>query len=204
MADKKHVIDAADFNRELKASGCFEQTTPAQIDAAILAFCKRLEPAEIPYYVDVNPQPHCRLYDCIKNVSGQIKRYNGQQQQGWCIWYIPDEYIEAEYHCIWIDSEGKPVDITPKMDAETRILFLPSNKKAYRPNERLPFNYRKALVDNLENRHRLLNGRENDALTIKYYDPKIGATKMPMNEKIKALARAESAAPTFKPKLLEF
>jgi hypothetical protein len=53
-------------------------------------------------------------------------------------------FLEAEFHAVWISSDGKIIDITPKVDNEDVILFLPDSKRIY--DGRFVENRRKLLV----------------------------------------------------------
>lgn len=127
-----------------------KSTTPTEITAAIAGFCKSVEPSETPIFVPVRPQRGCQHAECVLNLALWIPKHGGKEQQGWTIWYIHNTYVEGEYHSIWIDPQGNPIDITPKRDGETSILFLPSHKRVYKVGELLPDARRLPLVRSIE------------------------------------------------------
>jgi hypothetical protein len=70
--------------------------------------------------------------DCYNNVEKAIQIAGGAVQYGWQIWEtLPGLMIEAEFHAIWVDQEGKFHDVTPKPYGINRILFLPDDTKKY-------------------------------------------------------------------------
>lgn|GEM_PF-6848541 len=52
--------------------------------------------------------------------------YGGTIQFGWVIWQdILEAFTEAEFHSVWVNGAGKFHDVTPRIDHEKRIMFLP-------------------------------------------------------------------------------
>ena len=74
--------------------------------------------------VPVEPAGHALPNECFDNVWEQMRREGGGFAYGWCIWEWPHVYLEAEHHSVWISPEGTMVDVTPKPEGETQILFL--------------------------------------------------------------------------------
>jgi hypothetical protein len=76
-----------------------------------------------PYYVPVVPEPFAEVDACFPNVAQKQKEVGGEMILGWAIW--ENEFmIEAEFHGIWQSQSGQQVDITPKLNNESRILFV--------------------------------------------------------------------------------
>jgi hypothetical protein len=67
---------------------------------------------------------------------------------------LPDTFLEAEFHSVWLNPAGELIDIIPKLDNETEILFLPDSNRVY--EGKLVENIRKPLVDNKYSHTRLL------------------------------------------------
>ena len=118
-------------------------TTPSELTEDVLDFCKEVE-TSTPFFVEVKPADFARPNFCFQNVETQIENFSGKKCYGWEIWYKKGMIIEAEFHCIWQSPEGRFLDITPQMDGERKILFLPSHK-IYK-NKRID-NIRKNLSD---------------------------------------------------------
>lgn len=106
-------------------------TTPPRISPAILRFCEELNPSERPEYLPVRPEPHADLDECFFNVRTKVERDGGQIEFGWAIWEWPSTFIEVEFHSVWRSPDGDRVDITPKKDNETRILFLRDSNRTF-------------------------------------------------------------------------
>jgi len=109
------------------------ETTPKNITPKILELCDSLvDQSEVKLqYIDVLPENYARYTYCFNNVEEKISIDGGKLQYGWTIWEWPHIIIEAEFHAVWVNSDGKLIDITPKPDGEKKILFLPDNKKQY-------------------------------------------------------------------------
>ena len=121
-------------------------TTPTTISDAIRAFCEDIDSTQESVYVPVRPVPQARINSCFGSVRDYISQYGGGIQYGWIIWELPNVFLEAEFHAIWVSPSGELVDITPKIDNEDTILFLPDSKRVY--EYRLVENLRKPLVRN--------------------------------------------------------
>ena len=145
-----------------------KQTTPESINDDVLEFCKEIEFSSEPFFVDVVPYEESEYQECFFNVQNYIKKFGGRLQQGWTIWEIPKKYIEAEFHAIWIDGEGKHLDISPKPDKEKKILFLKDDK--VKSNNAPVGNIRKVLSDTAEYRTLKIVGDKQFEVFKKYWD----------------------------------
>ena len=57
--------------------------------------------------------------NCHLNVLVQIGKHGGFVQSGWYIAEIPVlNLVEANFHSVWLDTEGRLVDSTPRQDNE--------------------------------------------------------------------------------------
>ena len=119
-------------------------TTPTQIDASVITFCEEISPLP-PLYLELDEPQGMKLSDCFNNVAKHVASNGGNIQHGWIIWYAEGQFIEAEFHAVWVDADGAFQDITPKNDGEKRILFLPDDTLEWNKNV-IP-NKRKALRD---------------------------------------------------------
>jgi hypothetical protein len=145
-----------------------KQTTPTSINEEVLEFCKEITSSNEPFFVDVIPYEEAEYQECFSNVENYIKKFGGKLQQGWTIWSIPEKFIEAEFHAIWIDKNGKPLDISPKPYGEERILFLKDDEK--KSNGEPVGNIRKVLLDTAEFRAMKIFGEEQFKIFRKYWD----------------------------------
>lgn len=102
-------------------------TTPEIIDQHVASFCRALS-TETPIYIDVEPELWCKQSNCEMNVDKYIEQNDGEKIIGYKIWYVKRKYIEAERHVVY-RKDGVYRDLTFNTDGETKILFVPDNKK---------------------------------------------------------------------------
>ena len=98
---------------------------PKEIDACLSLFCKENSKKE-PIFVDVRPEPWCRLLSCDLNVDKFLESNEGKKIVGYKIYYIEKAYIKAVRHSIYSDGNNLR-DLTFENDGEERILFLPDD-----------------------------------------------------------------------------
>ncbi|MRW83746.1 zinc chelation protein SecC [Pseudoduganella sp. FT26W] len=126
-------------------------TTPAAITTEIVALCQGISPTTTPEYVEVRVEPAAEVNECFANVARKIDTDGGSIQHGWSIWQFGSWMVEAEFHAVWRNADGKLIDISPKPDGEARILFLPDPRRVYqgapRDNVRRPLHQNKLIDD---------------------------------------------------------
>jgi hypothetical protein len=134
-----------------------KETTPKEITGDILVFCREIDATTKPEYISVLPCAFAEVNECYENVDTHIRSHGGTRQYGWTIWEIPNEMIEAEFHTVWRSQSGQLMDVSPKPDGETRILFLPDSKRVF---QNAPVdNIRKPLRDSPITRLIIKNGK---------------------------------------------
>lgn len=73
--------------------------------------------------------------ECFANVAAKIKLEEGCVQHGWAIWEWPHTILEAEFHAVWRHSTNASLlDVTPRADDETQVLFIPDSTREYSGN----------------------------------------------------------------------
>lgn len=144
------------------------QTTPTSMNVDVLKFCKEIDPTTNPIFVNVIPIKDSVYNECYGNVEDYVKKNGGKIEYGWIIWEIPNTYIEAEFHAVWVNNKGEYIDITPKEDGEKRILFLKDSGRKFIGE--LIDNIRKPLVDKAETRTMVAVGKKKFKMQNKYYD----------------------------------
>jgi hypothetical protein len=102
----------------------FNEQMPVQVTQEIEKFCAEVAPGQTPVYVPVKPEVGAGINRCHVNVQRQVHAHGGQPVYGWIIWQS-SVLLHAEFHCNWMTPAGDVIDITPKTDGETAILFLP-------------------------------------------------------------------------------
>lgn len=108
-----------------------QTTTPKAITNPIRSLAKKIITSPNLYYVAVKPEPWSIPSECFPNVEEKVKREGGRLQYGWQIWEWPNVMIEAEFHAVWISPSNEPVDITPKYNNESQILFLQDDVRKF-------------------------------------------------------------------------
>jgi hypothetical protein len=75
---------------------------------------------------DFEPEPG----HCFVNCLVQQKLHQGDTLFGWMLWQDTTiQFAEAEFHCVWRSPDGALRDITPRVDGEKRICFVPDSKR---------------------------------------------------------------------------
>jgi hypothetical protein len=136
------------------AAQAINETTPGLISQTVIALCESLN-AEPPSYVPVQNDPHGLYGFCNDGVYEKIKAHGGTIRFGWTIWEYPGLFLTAEFHAVWVDPAGTLIDITPKPQGETRIVFAgdptypPEFDFDKRPNNRRARLYQPEPMDGL-------------------------------------------------------
>lgn len=103
---------------------------PVELPERILNFCRQISP-EMPSVIAVESQSFAVQGECYSNVEEQVRRAEGSTVYGWQIWDWPAVFTEAEFHAVWRAPDGSLHDITPKIDGEKAIVFLPDPSRIY-------------------------------------------------------------------------
>jgi hypothetical protein len=102
-------------------------TTPkAPFSEQVLGLCARLSDAT-PTFLPFASIGIYRAGQCHANVFHCVRERGGERVNGWIIWECV-MFAEAEFHAVWRSPTGTLIDITPRLDAEATILFLPDPK----------------------------------------------------------------------------
>ncbi len=104
-----------------------------------------------PRYLNVTPIVSAEPNECFGAVTRQVEANGGSICYGWRIWEMQWVFIEAEFHAVWKNPDGKLKDITPAPQGITRILFLPDPRREYKgrqiKNVRRPLTKHPAIVE---------------------------------------------------------
>ncbi len=103
---------------------------PTKHDAVISNFCESISPGQVPKFVPVVATDESQPLECFHNVWRQVEQHGGSIAFGWAIWIWPQVFVEAEHHAVW-EKDGKVLDITPREDGESEVLFLPDPERTY-------------------------------------------------------------------------
>jgi len=117
---------------------------PGNIESPhVLEFCNGVVPGQLPILVPYEPLVNKPQMECFAIVPEQVISHGGKQLTGWAIWET-QHIIEAEFHAVWQDTDGRIVDVTPRPFAMEAVLFLEDLSREY--TGRQVDNIRKALV----------------------------------------------------------
>ena len=124
-----------------------KETTPGSVTEVIRQFCRdNIGIAANPVFVPVRANLDYVPGECYDNVAAQVRTQSGRAQQGWVIWEIKGVCLDAEHHTVWVSPNGELIDVTPKLDGENTVLFLPDPKVRFTGVE-LVENIRKPLLN---------------------------------------------------------
>ena len=104
---------------------------PKLIHQHVRDLCERIVPGGTAVRVPVRVTRGAQINECFPNVQSKIRADGGSIQHGWTIWERPGLLIEGEFHGVWVSPDGRFVDVSPKLDGETEILFLPDPVEAF-------------------------------------------------------------------------
>jgi hypothetical protein len=105
-------------------------TSPRTVSPTIRLLCRDLNRDHEPIWVPVNPSSDAIVSECFNNVAAKVKTEGGSLLFGWTIWEWSRVFIEAEHHAVWV-NDGVLLDITPHVNGEDRVLFLPDPERTY-------------------------------------------------------------------------
>jgi len=100
---------------------------PAQIDDQVTRFA-RIALKGVPEWIEVEPLERSIQTECFDNVDQAIRADGGKAIMGWIIWEKPGAWLEAEHHAIWQQQNGTWRDVTPTVNGEPRLVFVPDDK----------------------------------------------------------------------------
>ena len=99
----------------------------------VRALCERLVAGTIPMLLKVDAPPWAQHNECVGNVESVIEIHGGAVEYGWQLWEtLPGVLVEAEFHAVWVDADGRRLDVTPKeLPGIKQIVFLPDPALVY-------------------------------------------------------------------------
>ncbi|WP_342119794.1 hypothetical protein [Pseudoduganella sp. OTU4001] len=124
-----------------------KNTTPSSISPGVLALCHDIVRNGVPEYVSVQVENGAIVNECFGNVAKKVAADGGSIQHGWTIWQTGAWMVEGEFHAVWKAPDGTLIEVSPKPDGESSILFLPDPKLVFSGMAR--GSVRRALVRSL-------------------------------------------------------
>ena len=104
------------------------ETTPKKITKRVIKFCKTLGNISKPIYLPFTYISEKYLArHCLSNCEAEAHYSGDLIIYGWVIWEERSvKFIEAEFYAV-IKRNSRYLDITPRTDHGTKILFVPDN-----------------------------------------------------------------------------
>jgi hypothetical protein len=101
------------------------------ITKGMLKLARQLDPTTAPAFVPVQPGEECVPACSFENVTKWVRRHGGSVQCGWEMREQASAYVEGKCHAVWRGLDGFLVDVTPRTDLRSEILFLPDSRSAW-------------------------------------------------------------------------
>lgn len=105
------------------------------ISRGLLKLARQIDASTTPENVVVEPGEGCEADACFQNVKAITRRLGGSVQHGWRLREQPAVYVEGVFHAVWRRPDGTLVDVTPRSDGLTEILFLADSKLVWDGDE---------------------------------------------------------------------
>jgi len=123
-------------------------TTPRWVHKYVLELASIIGVEPKAVWIPVQAAKGCVVNECFHNVPKVVAIKGGGIQYGWTVWQCANLYIEGEFHALWVSPQRDWIDITPKTDKETRILFIPDNRRTWEGS--IVDNIRHPMIDRPE------------------------------------------------------
>lgn len=104
---------------------------PRPMTKGILKLARQLDATSTPEYVAVEPGEECLPGKPFQNVAAMVRRHGGSVQHGWRMRVQPAAYVEGSFHAVWRRLDGALIDVTPRTDELSEILFLPDSRMVW-------------------------------------------------------------------------
>ncbi|WNO08452.1 hypothetical protein [Teredinibacter sp. KSP-S5-2] len=111
----------------------FNPKSPKKVNGSVKNIIRHLDLNEnevvlLKYFRPSEFSPE--IHNCFFNTWVKMKCAGGDMQHGWMISQdSTKEFIEAQFHAVWINSEGAFIDVTPRPDNEKRVMFVPDHNR---------------------------------------------------------------------------
>lgn len=108
-----------------------EGSVSPAITKGILKLARQIDATSEPLLVAVEAGEECLPGRSFQNVATMVRRQGGSVQHGWRMREQPAAYVEGQFHAVWRRLDGALIDVTPRTDGLTEILFLPDSKMVW-------------------------------------------------------------------------
>jgi hypothetical protein len=105
-------------------------TTPKKLSLSIKLFMKNMGLTNRPRFLKFTDKSETyKPSFCFNNCETESKQSGEKTIFGWTIWEDKkNNFLEAEFHAV-IFKNNTLIDITPRIDKEKKILFIPDGKR---------------------------------------------------------------------------
>ncbi len=103
---------------------------PNGSDAEVIRLLDYMAAPFEPIELLIRPKKGAEISDCTNIIQEHIKEKGGKIVYGWQIWKSCIT-VEAEFHAVWENNKGDLVDLTPKPNGFTHILFAEDDRIIY-------------------------------------------------------------------------
>jgi hypothetical protein len=141
--------------------------TPKAITPHLTQLCARVASHSVPVSVPVAAVEGGIVHECFENVRIHAEKNGGEIVFGWSIAEWPGVFAEAQFHAVWKAPDGELRCLTPNLEGESTILFLPDPVRIYEglqvDNVRMALSenhYVKEFISEAERLHRVMNRGE--------------------------------------------
>lgn len=110
-------------------------TSIPPITKGILKLARQIDSTASPEYIHVQPGDDCIPGSSFQNVSAITRRLGGSTQHGWRMREQPAVFVEGEFHAVWRRPDGGLIDVTPRTDGLSEILFLPDSRMVWQGDD---------------------------------------------------------------------
>ena len=98
------------------------------ITKGMLKLARQLDASSTPGIVPVEPAEGCLPGSCFQNVAATVRGRGGSAQHGWRMREQAAAYVEGSFHAVWRRPDGALIDVTPRGDQLSEIVFLPDSR----------------------------------------------------------------------------
>lgn len=105
------------------------------ITKGMLKLARQIDATSTLEWVAVEAGEGCLPGSCFQNVAAMVRRHGGSVQHGWRMREQAAAYVEGAFFAVWRRLDGALIDVTPRSDQLTEILFLPDSRMVWQGEE---------------------------------------------------------------------
>ena len=98
------------------------------ISKGILKLARQIDATLVPDHVEVEPGEGCVPGQSFENVVAVVRRCGGSMTLGWSLREQAGVFAEGTPHAVWRSPVRGLIDVTPRTDQQSRIIFLSDSR----------------------------------------------------------------------------